>query len=86
MNVLAFLKMHYLDKHGNPGKDKDHANLPFKSHAPVKGFSLLCYIAPESIVILHSISSAWLIDFSIENLSFIQNGFLHSPFRPPSLS
>jgi hypothetical protein len=86
MNVLAFFKMHYLDQHGNLSQHKDHGKLPFKSPAPVKGFALLCYLAPESMVILQNISHARLNNYSIEYLSFIQNGFLHSPFHPPSLT
>lgn len=85
MNLLVFFKMHYLDNHGNLSIDKDHASLPFKSPVPVKGFALLCYLAPESMVILQHTSHAGLNNYSIEYLSFIQNGFLHSPFRPPSL-
>ena len=31
-SLLAFLQEHYAEEHGNTANDKDHEDLPFKSH------------------------------------------------------
>jgi len=85
LGVLTFLKMHYLDKHGNISQNKDHAKLPFKSATSGKGFSVLCYLAPDTRILLNGISIDWLNEISTENQSSEYKGFLLTLFHPPSL-
>lgn len=86
LSVLTFLKMHYLDKHGNISQNKDHAKLPFKSSSSVKNFILLCYLSPDTRVVLPDISKNGQDKRMIINQSLRQKGFLLTLFHPPSLS
>jgi hypothetical protein len=85
LGVLTFLKMHYLDKHGNLSQNKDHAKLPFKSSSSVKQFVLLCYLAPDSRVILPRLFNAGQGKIMILDHSLRHKGFQTTLFHPPSL-
>jgi hypothetical protein len=85
LSVLSFLKMHYLDKHGNLSQNKDHARLPFKTgQRGQNALSQLNYIIAEFPQVLPTIFHDRVPDVNLASVQSLQKGFLLSNFHPPS--
>lgn len=86
LGFLTFLRMHYLDSHGNAANDRQHSKLPFKSKHETGSVGMLCYVVPDSRVSVSHDHHPVAAPAHAEYIAVLHRGFPISLFHPPSLS